>query len=51
MGKMMNRTIRVILASVILMSLAATQWDFSFISEQSQALIAADPDEQRSIPR
>ena len=47
----MKTTMMVILASVMLLSLAATLWDFSFISEQSQAVMAADPDEQRDIPR
>lgn len=47
----MKTTMMVILASVMLLSLAATLWDFSFISEQSQAVMADDPDAQRDITR
>lgn len=47
----MKTTMIVILTSVMLLSLAATLWDFSFISLQSQAVMAVEPDEQRDIPR
>lgn len=47
----MNKTMMVILTGVMLLSLAATLWDFSFIPSQSQAIVAVDPDEQRDLPR
>lgn len=43
----MKTTMIVILTAIMLLSLAATAWDFSFIAGQSQMVMAAD----RDLPR